>query len=177
MNARLIRFVTAVASAALVSVMGAGVANAAATEHTAAHPVAGHAATVDASTYLRQLHTYLAGAERQGDVAAVQAAVEQLRPVLKAVSRASVDRSSLTLNDQAGAQAAQVARDLPGLSVLAPLGALLNSLLATVQDLITGLLGGLPVPIPVPELPQLPPLPGVPTPDLPVPDLPVPGGR
>ena len=97
--------------------------------------------------------------------------------MLKAVSRASVDRSSLTLNDQAGAQAARVARGLPGLSVLAPLGDLLNALLATVQDLVTGLLGGLPVPIPVPELPQLPPLPGVPVPDLPVPELPVPGAR
>jgi hypothetical protein len=177
MNARLIRLVTAVASAALVSVMGAGVANAATAEHGGSHPVAGHAATVDAGQYLRQLHTYLAAAERQGDVAAVRAAVERLRPVLKSVSHASVDRSSLALNDRAGTQAAQVARDLPGLTILAPLGALLNSLLATVQDLVTSLLGGLPVPVPVPPLPPLPGVPDVPVPDVPVPDVPVPGGR
>jgi hypothetical protein len=179
MNARLIRFIAAVASAVVVSVTGAGMANAA-TAGPRGVPVAGHAATQDAGQYLRQLHDYLAGAARHGDVAAVQAAVENLRPALAAVAKAPVERSALVLNDRAAAQAAQVERDLPGLSILGSVGSLLNALLATLMDLVSGLLGSVPVPMPPPlPLPPVPdvPAPGVPAPGMPIPDVPAPGGR
>lgn len=178
MNTRLIRFVAAVAAAATVSVVGAGVANAAAADRTGAQvaTITGQTTTTHAmADYLRQLRDYVAGAVDQDDVAAVQAAVENLRPVLAAVDEAPVERAALVLTDRAGTQAAQVERDLPGLTLLAPVAGLLTTLLATLLDLVTSLLGAVPVPLPLPELPvPLPELPDVPAPDLPAPDLPAP---
>ncbi len=177
MNPRLIRFVVALASAAVVSTMGAGIANAATVDRLDAEiaAVGGQTDTHATAEYLRQLHAYLAGAADQDEVAAVRAAVEDLRPVLRVVSKAPVERAAVALTDRADTQAAQLERDLPGLSILAPVAGLVSSLLTTLLDLVTNLLGGLPVPLPVPDVPlPLPPLPGVPTPDVPTPDVPVP---
>jgi hypothetical protein len=177
MNARLIRFVAAVASAAVVSVLGAGMADASTADRVRAEvsAVTGQSDTHSVGQYLRQLHDYVAAAVDQDDVAAVDAAIKNLRPVLGAVSKSSVERAALVLNDRADTQAAQVERDLPGLTLLAPITGLVTSLLTTLLDLVTSLLGGLPVPLPLPDLPlPLPGVPGVPTPDIPVPGVPAP---
>lgn len=180
MNSRLIRFVTTAVTAAVVSVMGAGVANAAVADRaTAQFAAATGQDTHTAAQYLRQLHDYVAVAVELDDVAAVDAALRDLRPMLGAVTGGPVERAAAVAGVQADAQAARIQRDLPGLTVLAPLGGLVASLLAAVIDLVTSLLGGPPVPLPTPDLPapELPDVPGVPTPELPdapLPDAPLP---
>ena len=181
MNPRVIRFVAATATAAVVSVMGAGLANASAADRLESQITAatGQQSTHSAGAYLTQMHDYLRAATDSDDVAAVSAAIKQLRPVLAAVEKAPLERSTTVLTDRADVQAAQIERDLPGLTLLAPVTGLVTSLLTTILDLVTSLLGGLPVPLPLPlplpELP-LPEVPGVPTPELPVPvpNVPVP---
>lgn len=179
MNARVIRFVAATATAAVVSVMGAGLANAAVADRLESQitTATGQQSTHTAAAYLKQLHDYLQGAVTAEDIDAVSAAVQNLRPVLGAVETAPVERAAAVLSDRADVQAAQIERDLPGLTLLAPVTGLVTSLLTTILDLVTSLLGGLPVPLPLPELPlPLPEVPGVPTPELPVPapDVPAP---
>jgi hypothetical protein len=181
MNARLIRIVVAVAATSVVSVAGAGMANAS-TERAAeaamvsAIEESGGQTTHTAAEYLQQLHTYIQGAVTAEDVAAVEAAIAHLRPVLGVVAKAPVDRAAAVLNEQTDAKAAQVERELPGLTLLAPITGLVTSLLTTLLDLVTGLLGGLPLPLPLPlpELPlPLPELPGVPLPEVPgAPEMP-----
>jgi hypothetical protein len=172
MNARVIRFVAATATAAVVSVMGAGLANASAADRLESQITAatGQQSTHSTGAYLKQMHDYLRAATDTDNVAAVSAAVHNLRPVLAAVEQAPVERAAAVLSDRADVQAAQIERDLPGLTLLAPVTGLVTSLLTTILDLVTSLLGGLPVPLPVPlpDLP-LPEVPGVPTPELPVP--------
>ena len=120
------------------------------------------------SAYLKQMHDYLQGAVTADDVAAVSAAVQNLRPVLGAVDSVPVERAAAVLFDQADVQTARIERELPGLTLLAPVTGLVSSLLVTLLDLVTSLLGGLPLPLPLPELPvPLPEVPGVPTPELP----------
>lgn len=177
MNARIVRFVVAVTSTAMLSVMGAGLANASAVDQLESQvaTATGHnSSTRTIAGYLGQMRDYLSAAVTQDDVAAVEAAIKNLRPVLGSVSRSSVERAAAVLNDRADAQAAQLERDLPGLTLLAPVTGLVTSLLMTLLDLVTSLLGGLPVPVPLPDLPlpELPTLPGVPTPTLP--DVPAP---
>jgi len=159
-------------------VMGAGIANAAAADRLESRiaTAAGQQNTHTTAAYLKQLHDYLRGAVTADDVTAASAAIHNLRPVLASVDSASVERAAAVLTDRADAQAARIERDLPGLTLLAPITGLVTSLLTTVLDLVTSLLGGLPVPLPVPELPDLPlpEVPGVPTPELPVPDVPAP---
>lgn len=183
MNARLIRIVVAVAATSVVSVAGAGVANASAERAADAAVLSaieesGGQTTHTAAEYLQQLHTYLQGAVTAEDVAAVEAAVAHLRPVLGVVAEAPVERAAAVLNEQTDAKAAQVERGLPGLTLLAPITGLVTSLLTTLLDLVTGLLGGLPLPLPLPlpELPlPLPELPGVPLPEVPgAPEAPAP---
>ncbi|MPZ85299.1 MAG: hypothetical protein GEV28_34905 [Actinophytocola sp.] len=180
MNVRLIRFVAGLAATAMVSVLGAGMANASTADRVESRieSAAASQTTHTAGEYLQQLHDYLAAAVTSDDVAAVQAAVAQLRPVLGVVAEAPAERAALVLTDRVDAEAAQVERDLPGLTLLAPITGLLTSLLTTLLDLVTSLLGGLPVPLPVPlpELPvPLPEVPGVPLPE--VPEVPAPGGE
>lgn len=177
MNARIVRFVAAVTSAAVLSVMGAGLANASAADQLESQvaTATGHnSSTRSIAGYLGQMRDYLNAAVTQDDVAAVEAAIKNLRPVLDSVSRSNVERAAAVLNDRADSQAAQIERDLPGLTLLAPITGLVTSLLMTLLDLVTSLLGGLPVPVPLPEvpLPPLPELPGVPVPTLP--DVPAP---
>lgn len=177
MNARVIRFVAATATAAVVSVMGAGLANASAADRLESQITAatGQQSTHSAGAYLKQMHDYVRAANDTDDVAAVSAAMRNLRPVLAAVETAPVERAAAVLADRADFQAAQIERDLPGLTLLAPVAGLVTSLLASLMNLVTSLLGGLPVPLPVPDLPvPLPEVPGVPTPELPVPDVPAP---
>jgi hypothetical protein len=175
MNARIVRFVAAVATAAVVSVMGAGLANASAADQMATRiaTATGQQNTHSVAGYLAQMRDYLNAAVTQEDVEAVNAAIKNLRPVLGVVREAPVERAAAVLNDRADSQAAQIERDLPGLTLLAPITGLVTSLLTTILDLVTSLLGGLPLPLPVPDLPlpdlPLPELPGVPTPELPVP--------
>ena len=158
-------------SAAVVSVLGAGLANAAAADRLASEiaQASGQQTTHTAAEYLEQLHDYVQAAVDADDVDAVEAAVKHLRPVLGVVAKAPVERAAAALNDRADVQAAQVERDLPGLTLLAPVTGLLTSLLVTLLDLVTSLLGGLPLPLPLPlpELPELP-LPEVPGATLPV---------
>jgi hypothetical protein len=175
MNARIVRYVAAVATAAVVSVMGAGLANASAADRLESRiaTVTGQLDTHTMAGYLGQLREYLNAAVSQNDVKAVDAAIKNLRPALGVVSRSDVERASAVLNDRADSQAAEIERDLPGLTLLAPVTGLVTSLLTTILDLVTSLLGGLPVPIPLPDLPvPLPPVPGVPVPALP--DVPAP---
>ncbi len=178
MNPRVIRFVAATATAAVVSVMGAGLANASAADRLESQitTATGQQSTHSAGAYLKQMHDYLRVATDTDNVAAVSAAIQNLRPVLASVESAPVERAAAVLSDRADVQAAQIERDLPGLTLLAPVTGLVTSLLTTILDLVTSLLGGLPVPLPVPELPNLPlpEVPGVPTPELPVPDVPAP---
>ena len=178
MNARIVRFVAAVATAAVVSVMGAGLANASAADRLESR-IAAATGQTDAHTvsgYLSQMRDYLNAAVSQNDVDALNAAIKNLRPVLGVVADAPIERAAAVLNDRADTQAAQIERDLPGLTLLAPITGLVTSLLTTLLDLVTSLLGGLPVPLPLPELPlPLPELPGVPLPELPgAPDVPAP---
>jgi hypothetical protein len=184
MNARIVRFVAAVASAAVVSVLGAGLANASAADRLESQITAatGQQDTHDVAGYLSQLRNYLNVAVSRNDADAVDAAIKNLRPMLSAVSRSDVERAAAVLNDRADSQAAQIERDLPGLTLLAPITGLVTSLLTTLLDLVTSLLGGLPLPVPLPDLPlpALPVVPGVPVPALPTPaapDVPAPGAE
>src|SRR6266498_639110 len=131
MNARIVRFVAVVASAAVVSVMGAGLANASAVDRVESQiaTATGQTSTHDVAGYLGQLRDYLGAAVSQNDVHAVDAAIQNLRPVLGAVGRSDVERAAAVLNDRADSQAAKVERDLPGLTLLAPITGLVTSLL------------------------------------------------
>jgi hypothetical protein len=176
MNARIVRFVAAAVTAAVVSVMGAGLANASAADRLESRiaTATGQQDTHTVSQYLEQMRGYLSAAASADNVEAVEAAIKHLRPVLDTVEKAPVERASAVLNERADSQAAEIERGLPGLDLIAPIAGVLTSLLSTLLDLVTSLLGGLPVPLPVPDLPlpELPGLPGVPTPELP--DLPAP---
>lgn len=176
MNARIVRFVATAVTAAVVSVMGAGLANASAADQLESQFAAatGQQSTHTVAGYLQQMRDYVSAAVTANDAKAVDAAIKNLRPVLGMVAEAPVERAAAVLNDRADSQAAQIERDLPGLTLLAPITGLVTSLLTTLLDLVTSLLGGLPLPLPLPDLPlplpALPALPGVPTPALP--DLP-----
>jgi hypothetical protein len=178
MNARIVRFVATAVTAAVVSVMGAGLANASAADQLesriATATGTGQQSTHTMAGYLQQMRDYLSAAVSANDVDALNAAIKNLRPVLGSVATAPVERAAAVLNDRADSQAAQIERDLPGLTLLAPITGLVTSLLTTLLDLVTSLLGGLPLPLPLPDLPlpALPALPGVPTPALP--DVPAP---
>jgi hypothetical protein len=176
MNARIVRFVATAVTAAVVSVMGAGLANASAADQLESRiaTATGQQSTHTVAGYLKELRDYVSAAVSANDVEAITAAIKNLRPVLGSVATAPVQRAAAVLNDRADSQAAQVERDLPGLGLLAPITGLLTSLLSTLLDLVTSLLGGLPLPVPLPDLPALPALPGVPTPTMP--DVPAPGG-
>jgi hypothetical protein len=102
MNARVIRFVAATATAAVVSVMGAGLANAAVADRLESQitTATGQQNTHTAAAYLKQLHDYLQGAVTADDVAAVSAAIQNLRPVLGAVESAPVERAAAVLSDR-----------------------------------------------------------------------------
>jgi hypothetical protein len=174
MNARIVRFVAAVATAAVVSVMGAGLANASAADRLESQITTGQRDTLTVAQYLQQMRGYLSAAVSADDIEAVTAAIKNLRPVLGGVEKAPVERAAAVLNERADSQAAEIERGLPGLDLLGPVVSLVTSLVTMLLDLVTGLLGGLPVPVPLPDLPvpDLPELPGVPTPELP--DAPAP---
>jgi opacity protein-like surface antigen len=127
---------------------------------------------------VQRLHDQLKSTYEAGDVAGVKANVRELDGVLAALvtrsdewaTRAEVRDNSSTAkdkNDQLSTALASIpdgtAKGLPGLDLLSGVTALLTSLLGTLLDLVTSLLGGLPLPVPLPPLP-VPPIPVVPVP-------------
>jgi hypothetical protein len=168
MNARIVRFVVTAVTAAVVSVMGAGLANASAADQLESRiaTATGQQNTHTMAGYLQQMRDYMSAAVSANDVEAVNAAIKNLRPVLGSVATAPVERAAAVLNDRADSQAAQIERDLPGLTLLAPITGLVTSLLTTLLDLLPG--------VPTPALPDLPAPPDAPAPgaDVPAPAVP-----
>ena len=126
-----------------------------------------------AAKTVQRMHDQLKATYEAGDVAGVKADVRELDGVLGALvarsdewaTRSEVRGGSVSAkdkNDQLSAALAKLPdgtpKGLPGLDLLSGVTALLTSLLATLLDLVTSLLGGLPVPVPLPPLP-VPPLP------------------
>jgi hypothetical protein len=131
-----------------------------------------------AAKTVQRLHDQLKSTYEAGDVAGVKANVRELDGVLGALvtrddewaTRSEVRGNSASAkdkNDQLTTELAKIpdgtAKGLPGLDLLSGVTALLTSLLSTLLDLVTSLLGGLPLPVPLPPLP-LPPVPVVPVP-------------
>jgi opacity protein-like surface antigen len=141
----------------------------------------GWTATADpevAAKTVQRMHDQLKASYEAGDVAGVKANVRELDGVLNAMvtrtdewaTRAETRDNSVKANDLNTELAAKLAsmpdgtaKGLPGLDLLSGVTALLTALLSTLLDLVTSLLGGLPVPVPLPPLP-VPPLPVVPVP-------------
>ncbi|MEV4311197.1 hypothetical protein [Actinocrispum sp. NPDC049592] len=132
-----------------------------------------------AAKTVQRLHDQLKATYEAGDVAGVKANTRELDGVLKALvtrsdewaTRSEVRDNSVSANDKNTQLMAELAKipdgsekGLPGLDLLSGVTALLTSLLSTLLDLVTSLLGGLPVPVPLPPLP-VPPLPVVPVPN------------
>jgi hypothetical protein len=131
-----------------------------------------------AAKTVQRMHDQLKSTYEAGDVAGVKTNVRELDGVLGALvtrtdewaTRAETrDRSvsAKDLNDQLTTELAKIPdgtqKGLPGLDLLSGVTALLTSLLQTLLELVTSLLGGLPLPVPLPPLP-LPPVPVVPVP-------------
>jgi len=131
-----------------------------------------------AAKTVQRLHDQLKATYEAGDVAGVKANTRELDGVLNAMvtrsdewaTRSEVRGNSTDANDkntQLMAELAKIpdgtAKGLPGLDLLSGVTALLTSLLSTLLNLVTSLLGGLPLPVPLPPLP-LPPVPVVPIP-------------
>jgi hypothetical protein len=118
------------------------------------------ATTHTAAEELRRLHDQLRAAP-DGDVTAVRASVDALRPVLGQLTAARIDRAVRHQAFGADDLAARLRRELvAGQADPSTLAGLVAALLSAVSELVIGLLDGQRVP--------LPPLPGQP--------LPVPGG-
>jgi hypothetical protein len=168
MKTRLVKVVTGLVIGGLISFAASGIATAnqidkvVATTHTAA-------------AQLQYLHDQIQSAMQGKNVQGVSTNVDTLRPIFKALKGAPLARAATEQTFKADGLAAHVQRELPGLGGLpdpiAIVTNLLQTLLGTVLDLVSGLLGS--VPLPLPELPGLPglPLPGLPLP-LPLPGLP-----
>jgi uncharacterized phage infection (PIP) family protein YhgE len=131
-----------------------------------------------AAKTVQRLHDQLKATYEAGDVAGVKANTRELDGVLQALvtrsdewaTRAEVRDNSASANDKNTQLIAELKKipdgsekGLPGLDLLSGVTALLTSLLSTLLDLVTSLLGGLPLPVPLPPLP-VPPLPVVPVP-------------
>lgn len=172
--------ISAVTSCAVISLFGAGMANASAISHdvmTSTHnpAIAGYGHRV------QQLHDQLSDAVKAENVSRVDSTVGKLSTVLGKLRSSSPQELGAQASgnlDKAAQQNSELANKLnelqkdvsthalpvPGGNPLSSLSALLQSLLGTLQDVVAGLLGG---GIPTPPAP-------IPTPPAPVPSPPVP---
>jgi len=170
MNTRLTRSVIVLATAGVLSVLGAGM--------SAATPVdppgngSGTAATEKATdthaaaAYLQLLHDDIAEAVRTEDVAALGWAVEQLRPVLDGVAKAPLERATMEATNRAESEAEQLARLLPGLDMLiTPVKTLATTLLVSLVSIVGGLMNALPTGLPTPVPAPLPAPEALPVPE------------
>lgn len=170
--------VIAVATACSVfSLVGMGTASAAtALAQTPPGAAAAFSPASEAAT-IRGLHDALAAAWQAKDANAMRAAQAGLAAELGKLrvpqGRGAMAADAVTTARKAVAQNNELGQDLATLMTqhgkagtdvpLPGLGSLMNlvqSLLATLLSLVTGLLGGLPVPVPVPPLPVGTPPPG-----------------
>ncbi|MGH3434847.1 MAG: hypothetical protein ACRDRN_00075 [Sciscionella sp.] len=173
-------------SCAVISLFGAGMANASETmqqAQAATHSISQPTIAAQAQ-HLQALHDQLQAAMKAGKVAGARSAVDSLHGALgtlRASGPRAIGNKSAGLVDKAQRQDTEAAKKLAALSStpngltpagdpLGTLSALLQTLLASLQALIGSLLGSVPappVPVPVPPVP-------VPAPPVPVPVPPVP---
>ncbi|MCP2251755.1 hypothetical protein LY13_000486 [Prauserella aidingensis] len=185
MKSGIARTVAAVLSGAAIAVSTSGIATAASISDDGS----GSVTTQSSAHRLLDLRDQLTDRAYSGDVQGTKATLADIDPVLERLAAAPASRQAVTDAKKALSQNAKVQdvlanpqaeprtytagpemRQLPGLpDPLSAVNGLLQSLLATVQGLLSGLLG----PVPVPEVPEAP---GVPeTPEVPeVPDVPAP---
>jgi hypothetical protein len=152
MNSKLTRFAAAATAGAVLALGGTGSAQA-----TTGTPVA--AAEQAQARQLHRLVVSLRNAATAQDLAGIRSATGEVRTVLPTLKA----RGAEVL--RADAQAAELLQVLPSLPVPLPspvIAGPVPSLLASLIVILSGLLGGFPVPIPVPDLPA---------PDLPAPDM------
>ncbi|MBB3663233.1 MULTISPECIES: hypothetical protein [Prauserella salsuginis group] len=176
------RTVAAVLSGAALAVSTSGIATAASISDDGS----GSVTTQSSAHRLLDLRDQLTDRAYSGDVQGTKATLTDIDPVLERLAAtpaqrkaASDAKKALTQNEKvqdvlADPQAQPRAytadaemRQLPALpDPLAAVNGLLQSLLATVQGLLSGLLG----PVPMPEVPEVPDAPDAPE----VPDVPAP---
>ena len=173
MKSRLGKIIAAVVVGGLLSVALSGIATARQMDQVIS-------TTHTAAAQLQKLHDDLQGAMQAKNVGTVSKDVDALRPIFGQLKGAALDRAATAQTFKADGIAAQVQRDLPGLGGLpdpvAIVTNLLQTLLSTVMDLVSGLLASAPLPLPLP-LPGLPGAPGgepglLPGLPLPLPNLP-----
>jgi hypothetical protein len=184
MPGRLTKLIATAVSASVLSLAGATATGALAAEgRTDAQ--AGAAAVSSAAVQVKRLHDQLRAAGRAGDPVAVRAVAEQLKPILGQFTGTEASAQGLPeVVTTAADRATRLVSELLAAESPDPItvvNGILGSLLGALQALLDGLLGTLPVPIPLPPVPPLPapdlpvPLPPVPpAPVPPVPDLPTP---
>lgn len=180
--------ISAVTSCAVISLFGAGIANASVTVPDTAAASSHNPAVAGYAHRVQQLHDQLGKAVEEGNVDGVKTTVHQLSTVLgklKARGPRAIGADASSAADKAATQNAKVANKLselpetpsgntpdalpvPGPSgPLGMLSGLLQSLLSSLQSLVASLLGG---GLPAPPVPV--PTPPVPTPPVPVPPVP-----
>ncbi|KID29399.1 hypothetical protein [Prauserella rugosa] len=177
------RTVAAVLSGAAIAVSTSGIAAAA----TISDGGSGSATTQSTAHRLLDLRDQLTNRAYSGDVQGTERALDQMAPVLDKLAATETSRATVGDAKEALAQNQQVqkvladpsaqprtytadaeTKQLPELpDPLSAVNGLLQSLLATVQGLLGGLLGDVPA---VPEVPGVPEVPEVPE----VPDVPAP---
>ncbi|GAA1238491.1 hypothetical protein GCM10009676_23900 [Prauserella halophila] len=185
------RTVAAVMSGAAIAVATSGIATAASIRDDGS----GSVTTQSTAHRLLDLRDQLTDRAYSGDVQGTKVTLTDIDPVLERLAAAPATREAVSDAKQALAQNQRVQdvlanpqaqsraytadaqmRQLPGLpDPLSAVNGLLQSLLATVQGLLSGLLGSVPAPD-VPAVPEVPEVPEVPdTPDVPeTPDVPTP---
>ncbi|MEU5692951.1 hypothetical protein [Actinosynnema sp. NPDC020468] len=144
---RIARFVAAAAAGGVLALSGAGLANA----ETASNDASTQDRAVSQVTQLNDAATRFVVAFDKADVAGVQSALTDLRPVLAELQTNRALSSEASQADALAADLQKALPSLPGLPDLSSLLALLQpatGLVGLVQGLLTSLLGNLPVPLP-----------------------------
>lgn len=178
MPGKLTKLIATAVSASVLSLAGATATGALAAEGRTDAP-SGTITASSAAVQVKRLHDQLRAAVQVGDPAAVRAAAEQLTPVLGRFTSGGAGTADLPeVVTTAADRATRLVSELLAATSPDPVAVvtgILTSLLGALQALLDGLLGTVPVPIP---LPPVPPVPDLPTPDLPPippgPDLPAP---
>lgn len=176
MPGKLTKLIATAVSASVLSLAGATATGALAADGRTDAP-AGTTAASSAAVQVKRLHDQLRAAGRAGDPVAVRAAAEQLKPILGQFTGTEASAQGLPeVVTTAADRATRLVSELLATESPDPVTVvtgILGSLLGALQALLDGLLGTLPVPIPLPPVPPLP-VPPLPAPDLPVPLPPVP---